>query len=84
MIYSLADQQFSCLSTLGVAGYLLGLGLRNRSLQSRYISHSWEVGYGAVSIESLAYLEWPGTTGLHLSVVVANWAQAILSLFFLI
>ena len=47
------------------------------------MSHLWELGFGAVSIESLIYLEWSGITGLHLSVIVANSAPVISSFLFL-
>lgn len=72
-----------CISTLIVAGILLGIGLQNTSLQSRNISHLWSLGFGAVTSESLVAWDEPGSGGLLLTVLVANSPQALLSFLFL-
>lgn len=72
-----------CISTLIVAGVLLGIGLRNPSLQSRSISHLWSLGFGAVTPESLVNWNEPGSGGLLLTVLVADSPQALLSFLFL-
>lgn len=72
-----------CMSTLIVAGALLGIGLQNNSLESRNISHLWNLGFGAVTSESMVSWNEPGSGGLLLTVLVANSPQVLLSFLFL-
>ena len=72
-----------CLTTLIVAGVLLKVGLDNTSLESRAISYLWDLGFGAVTAESMISWNAPGSKGLLLTVLVANSPQALLSFLFL-
>ena len=72
-----------CISTLIVAGALLGIGLQNTQLRSRNISYLWGLGFGNVTSESLVGWNIPGSGGLLLNVLVANSPQALLSFLFL-
>lgn len=73
----------SCVSTLVVSATLLNIGLNSQTLTSRSITHLWDLGYGAVNTESLVAWNFPATTGLHLTVLIANSPQALLSFLFL-
>ena len=72
-----------CISTLIVAGILLGIGLQNTLLSSKNLSYLWSLGFGTVTSESLVSWNKPGNAGLLLNVLVANSPQALLSFLFL-
>ena len=75
--------QTRCISTLIATGALLGQGLTNDSLNSRSISHLWSLGFGNVNPESLITMNHSqdllGSTGVILTVLLANSPQIILS-----
>lgn len=72
-----------CISTLIVAGALLGLGVRNGSIASKSISYLWHMGFGAVTSQSIVTWNLPGASGLLATVLIANSPQALLSFLFL-
>ena len=60
------------------------MGLTTGSLRSKSITHLWQLGYGAVTSESLvAWHNLMGSRGLLLTVLVANSPQVLLSFLFL-
>ena len=72
-----------CISTLVATGALLDQGLTNYSLNNRSMSHLWSLGFGNVNPESLITinhsLDILGSTGVILTVLLANSPQVILS-----
>ncbi|KAK0515276.1 hypothetical protein JMJ35_002655 [Cladonia borealis] len=74
-------------STLIAAGMLLSQGLQglnNNLLNSRSITDLWSLGFGAVNADSLVGISvGSGITGLHLSILIANSPQVLLSFLFL-
>ena len=67
-----------------VAGALLGLGLDNGVLTDRSLSHLWQMGYGAVTGDSMLDWNLEGSSGLALNALVANLPQVVLSFVFLL
>ena len=67
-----------------VAGALLGIGLDNGGLTDRSLSHLWQMGYGAVTGDSMLDWDLEGSSGLHLNALVANLPQVVLSFLFLL
>ena len=56
------------------------MGINNPKLESKSISHLWDLGYGAVSPESLIQLYLPQNgKSLMLSILLANVPQVLLS-----
>ena len=73
-----------CLVTLVTASILLGMGLRNGRLRSKNFSHLRELGFGAVTSESLIFsMNRPGYGGLLATVLLANLPQVVLSFLYL-
>ena len=67
-----------------IAGVLLRIGLDNGDLTDRSFSHLWQMGYGAVTEESMFELNHGGSSALPLNAVVANLPQVVLSFLFLL
>ena len=69
-----------------VAGVLLHIGLifNKGFLTDRSFLHLWQIGYGAVTEDSMFYWNMEGSSGLHLNALVANLPQVILSFLFVI
>ena len=59
---------------------LLAQGLENGFMNSRQFSHTWSLGFGKISAESL--LKW-GQSGTIANVFLANTPQALLSFAYL-
>ena len=73
-----------CISTLTVACFLLGQGLKNGELNSRSILHLWSLfGFGNVSSETLVTInnsrDLLGADGVLRIVLVVNSPQIVLS-----
>lgn len=69
--------------TLITASVLLRIGLENRFLQAKSISHLWKMGYGTVTSESLVDIFTGGNAGIIGPVLLANTPQVILSFLYL-
>ena len=69
-----------------VAGVLLHIGLifNKGFLTDRSFLHLWQMGYGAVTEDSMFYWSMEGSSGLHLNALVANLPQVVLSFLFVI
>ena len=67
-----------------IAGILLRIGLDNGGLTDRSFSHLWQMGYGAVTQDSMFDWNLEGSSGLHLNALVANLPQVLLSFLFLL
>ena len=67
-----------------IAGVLLRIGLDNGGLTDRSFSHLWQMGYGAVTGDSIFDWNLEGSSGLHLNALVANLPQVVLSFLFLL
>lgn len=69
--------------TITATGVLLSLGLKNRNLSDRSISHPWKLGFGAVTSESLIGVPLPGSKdGIMAPILLANAPQVIHSFLF--
>ena len=62
---------------------LLKLGLSAGQLTNKSFHHLWSLGYGTVTSESMIGFDFPGSSGLMRSVLIANLPQVILSFLFL-
>ena len=78
------DKSLSCILTLIAAILLLQLGLNSGNISDTSIKGLWQMGYGAVTAESMiTWAGYKGSSGLLFIVLVANAPQVLLSFLFL-
>lgn len=62
---------------------MLGKGLNNSQIGDKSLGGLWRLGYGAVTGQSLANVRIQGSSGLLVTVLIANAPQLILSFLYL-